>query len=78
MSLLRRSRVASTLSKVALSLKPLGGFLWKHKMPLAGTALVAGTTGAGVKGALDRSRAGATPEWVEYSRNRGVPTAPQF
>jgi hypothetical protein len=78
MSLLRHSRIAATLTKIALPLKAIGGAIWRNKMPIAGTALVAGMTGAGVSNALNRSRAGATPEWVEYSRNRGVPAAPKF
>jgi len=79
MSLLRRSRLAAVLSKQAAGIggRLLKG-LWANKMPIAGTALVAGVSGAGVNKALDRSRAGATPEWVAYNRNRGVPAAPQF
>jgi hypothetical protein len=82
MSLLRTSRLASALSKLAWAPTSLGGKvlkgLWNNKMLVGGTALTAGVTGAGVNQALDRSRAGATPEWVAYSRNRGVPAAPQF
>ena len=85
MSLLRHSRVAALLTKlgwVPVANPGLIGkglnYAWKKKMPIIGAGLVAGATGMGVNDALNRSRAGATPEWVEHSRNRGVPAAPKF
>jgi len=87
--LLHASRAAGRLTKLSglagglLSMagkaaKGAGGLIVRHPLPALGVGLTAATTLPVAAKGLRQAKAGLTPEYAQYSQNRGVPALPKI